>query len=58
LFCDDPYKENLFRGESMIGWYHKEHHTFLILQDPLDFGKIKETHKERFLIKKFVEYIN
>jgi hypothetical protein len=25
-------------GESMIGWYHKEHHT-LIFQDPSNFGK-------------------
>ncbi len=26
-------------GESMIRWYHKEHHT-LIFQDPSNFGKI------------------
>jgi hypothetical protein len=26
-------------GESMFGWYHKEHHT-LIFQDPSNFGKI------------------
>jgi hypothetical protein len=45
------------KGESMIEWYHKECHTF-IFQDPSNFGKIYETHKEIFLVKPFVEYIN
>ncbi len=43
-------------GESVIKWYHKEHHI-LIFQDPSNFGKIQETHKERFFVIFFVEYI-
>jgi hypothetical protein len=33
------YNKKTMSGESMIGPYHKEHHTF-IFQDPSNFGKI------------------